>query len=221
MNSVRRSFAAQRRDGMPVQNPIALDDLPAEPGSRIVRAADAAAWVDGQRFLAAVREASDKVEENARAAYAAAYEKGYADGRAAGTIEASRMVRDTTLAVDRYLARLEKEIGVLALSVVRRMFGDLDVTDLVARAAAQALAEFRHEKNLRVTVHPAAVDRVNTAVAAFMQGNESAVTVESDPALDEGACIVASPIAVVDASLDVQLRALEAGLSSGERDVRP
>jgi type III secretion protein L len=217
MNSGRRSFAARRHNDMLVQNPISLDELPAEPGSRIVRAADAAAWQDGYRFLEAVREAAGKVEETARAAYTAAYEKGYADGRAAGAIEASRMVRDTTLAVDRYLARLENEIGALALSVVRRMFGDLDVTDLVGRAATRALAEFREEKNLRVTVHPAAADRVTAALAA---SNLAPVTVESDPSLDEGACIVASDFAVVDASIDVQLRALEADLASGERVVR-
>jgi type III secretion protein L len=204
---------------MLVKNSILLDELPAEPGSRIMRAADAAAWQDGYRFLAAVREAASKTEENSRNAYAAAYEKGYADGRAAGAIEASRMVRDTTLAVDRYLARLEHDIGALALSVVRRLFGDLDVTDLVARAAAQAVSELRHEKGLRVTVHPAAIDRVHAALASFKLSNQLPVTVESDPAMDEGACIVASDFAVIDASIEVQLRALEAGLASGERDV--
>jgi type III secretion protein L len=196
-----------------------LDELPAEPGARILRAAEAAAWQDGFRFLAAVRESASKTEENNRAAYAAAYEKGYTDGRAAGALEASRMIRDTTLAVDRYLARLEHDIGALALSVVRRMFDDLDVTDLVARAAAQAVYELRQEKGLRVTVHPVAVDRVHMALAGSKLSNQVPVTVESDPALDEGACIVASDFAVVDASIEVQLQALEAGLASGDRDV--
>jgi type III secretion protein L len=204
---------------MLVQNPTVLDDLPAEPGTRIVRAADAAAWQDGFRFLEAVREAAGKVEESARAAYAAAYEKGYADGRAAGAIEASRMVRDTTFAVDRYLARLENEVGALALSVVRRVLGELDVTELVARAAAQALGEFRHAKSLRVAVHPAAVDRVNAALAALTQVDVP-VTVDSDPTLDLGACIVASDFAVVDASIEVQLRALAEGLALANGDVR-
>jgi type III secretion protein L len=196
---------------MLVQNPIALDDLPAEPGSRIVRAAEADAWQNGYEFLAAVRDAASQLEENARKAYAAAYEKGYEEGRAAGALEASRLVRDTTLAVDGYLAKLENEIGALAISVVRRMFGELDVADLVARAAAQALTDFRQQKNLTVTVHPTAADRVRTALDAV---SGVAVTVESNPALDEGACVVASAFAVVDASIDVQLRALAAELAS-------
>src|SRR5262245_56789699 len=143
--SVRRSFAARQRKHMFAPNQISLDDLPAAPGSRIVRAAQVEAWQDGYRFLAAVREAAGKVEESARSTYAAAYAKGYQEGRAAGAIEASRLVRDTTLGVDRYLAKLESEIGALALGVVRRVLGDLDIADVVARAAAQALAEFRQE----------------------------------------------------------------------------
>lgn len=201
-------------------NQIVLDDLPAAPGSRIVRAAQADAWQDGFRFLAAVREAADKVEENARSTYAAAYEKGYKEGRAAGASEATRLVCDTSLAVDRYLAKLESEIGALALSIVRRVLGDLERVDLVARAAAQAVAEFRQEKIIKVTVHPAAVDRVSTALAALSPNSDATVTVEADPALDQGACIVASDFAVVDASIETQLQALAAGLPCGERDAR-
>lgn len=201
---------------MLVHDSIALNDLPAEPGSRIVRAAQADAWREGYEFLAAVREAASKVDEEMRSLHAAAYEKGYQEGRAAGALEASRMVRDTTLAVDRYLASLENQIGALAMGVVKRMFGELDAADLVARAAAQALTEFRQEKNLKVTVHPAAADRVRTALEALAPGFP-AVTVESNPGLHEEACIVASEFALVDASIDVQLRALAADLASANR----
>lgn len=190
-----------------------MDRLPPEPGARIIRAADAAAWEDGYRFLAAVLEATAKVGENARAVYAEAYEKGYAEGRSVGSLEAARMVRDTTVAVDHYLAKLESEIGALAVGVVRRLLGDLDVTDLVARAAGQAVAEFRNAKSLRMTVHPAAVAQVRQALAAAAHGPLTNVTVDCDPTLDEGACIVASDFAVVDASIEVQLKALEAGLA--------
>jgi type III secretion protein L len=196
---------------------LSLDDLPAGPGWRIVRAAQVDVWQDGYRLLAAVREAAGEVEENARNTYDAAYAKGFAEGRSAGAIEASRLVRDTTLTVDRYLGKLESEISALALGVVRRVLGDLDVADVVARAAAQALAEFRQEKFLKVTVHPSTVDRVSTALAALTHEGGPTVTVESDPALDQGACIVTSDFAVVEASIEAQLRAFANGLRSGGR----
>jgi type III secretion protein L len=200
---------------MDAQNPILLDDMPTEPGSRILRAADVDAWLEGYRFLALVREAAAKTEENARSTYDAAYEEGFAEGQAAGAIEANQLVRETTLAVDRYLSRLEKEISTLVLNIVRRVVGEIDVADLVAHAATQAMTEFRREKNIKVTVHPAAADRVSSALAAFVQDNQPAVTVEPDPALDKGGCILVSDVAVVDASIEAQLRTLEAGLTSG------
>jgi type III secretion protein L len=200
------------------QTPISLDDLPAEPGSRILRAADVDAWREGYRFLALVREAAANTEENARSAYDAAYEKGFAEGRAAGTIEADQLVRETTLAVDRYLSRLEKQIGTLVLNIVRRVIGQIDVADLVAHAVTQAMTEFRQEKNIRIAIHPAAADRVSSALAALAQDDQLAVTVEHDPALDKGACILVSDVAVVDASIEVQMRTLEASLAPGSGD---
>jgi type III secretion protein L len=204
---------------MSVIDPISPDDLPTEPGSRILRATDVQAWRDGYRFLALARETAARAEENARSAYDAAYKKGFAEGRAAGAIEANRVVREAAVAVDRYLGGLDKEIGALALNIVRRVIGEIDVADLVAHAATQALSEFRQEKNVRIAVHPAAADRVNSALGAFAQDDRPAATVESDPALDKGACILVSDDAVADASIDVQIRAIEAGLtsSSGER----
>ena len=199
-------------------NEISLDELPAGPGARIVRAAQVDAWQDGYKFLAAVREAAGKVEENARNTYAAAYDKGFAEGKSAGAIEAGRLVRDTTLAVDRYLGKLESEIGALALGVVRRVLGELDIADVVARAAAQALSEFRQEKFVKVTVHPAAVDRVSMALAPLTQEGGPSVTVESDPALDQGACIVTSDFAVVEASIEAQLQAFANDLRPGGRE---
>jgi type III secretion protein L len=208
---------------MPVQQPITPDDLPSEPGPRILRAADVDAWLEGYRFLARARETAAKAEENAQSSYDAAYNKGLAESRAAGAIEAAQLVRDVTLAVDRYLGGLDKEIGTLVLRTLRRVIGDIDVADLVAYAAAQALSEFRQEKNIRIAVHPATADRVNSALAAFAQDGEATVIVESDPALDKSACILVSDDAVVDASIEAQIRALEADLTSGsgERNGTP
>jgi type III secretion protein L len=200
---------------MVVQNPISLDDLPAEPSSRILRAADVDAWREGYRFLALVREAGAKTEENARTAYEAAYEKGFAEGQAAGAIEANRLVRETTLAVDRYLSGLEMEISTLVLNIVRRVIGEIDVADLVAHAAAQAMTEFRQEKNIRIAVHPAAADRVSSVLAVLAQVDQPSVTIEPDPALDRTACILVGDVAVVNASIEAQMRTLEAGIATG------
>jgi type III secretion protein L len=205
--------------GMFEPKPISLDVLPREPGVTVLRAAEAAVWQDGFRFLAAVRRVAAQVNEIARKTYAVEYARGFAEGKAAGANEAARLVSETTAKVDRHLASVEQEIGALALNVVRRVLGELDVGELIARTAAQAVAEFRRGKWLKVTVHPAAADRVRAVLAALPPDGGPTVTVESDPALDERACIVASDIAVVDASLETQLEAFAAAFAAGQGGV--
>ena len=188
-------------------NKISLDDLPRGPGVKILRAEEAGLWQDGYRFLAEARRTAAQAEKKAREIYVAGYQQGVAEGRIAGANEAARLVSETTAKVDRHLAALERDIGALALEVVRRVLGQFDAADLVARTAAQAIAEFRREKWLKVTVHPAAVDQVVTTLAALPRESGPTVSVEGDPGLAERACIVASDFAVVDAGLEAQLKA--------------
>jgi type III secretion protein L len=195
-------------------NKISLDDLPRGPGAKVLRAAEVDAWQDGYRFLAEVRRASAQVEETARKTYASEYARGFAEGRMAGADEGARLVTETAAKVDRHLAALEHEIGALALDVVRRVLGQLDTVELVTRTASQAIAEFRREKFLKVTVHPAAVDQVVTTLAALPRDGGPTVTVEADPALDERGCIVASDFAVIDAGIEAQLKAFAAAFGA-------
>ncbi|MBO0711693.1 MAG: type III secretion system stator protein SctL [Acetobacteraceae bacterium] len=193
---------------------VSLDDLPQGPGGRILRPAEAEAWQKGHRFLAAVRTTANRIEEAARETYAAEYARGYAEGRSAGAAEATRLLGETALKVDRYLAALQPEISSLALEIARQVFGELDVRELVARAAIQALEQFRREKCLKVTVHPTALDLARAALAAHLEGAGPTIIVESDPALGKGACVVASDFAVVDASIETQLQALATALGA-------
>jgi type III secretion protein L len=197
-------------------DPTSLDELPRGPGVRIVRAADLEAWQDGYRFLAAARSAAQQIDDTARQAHATEFVRGYAEGRSEGASEASRLICETTLKIDRYLAKLERELAALALTVVRRVLGEMDVGDLVARATSQVLDDFGRAQWLKVTVHPVAVDQVRTAVSRLTAGIVATVTVEADPALNEGACVIASDFAVVDASIETQLQAFAAALSVGE-----
>jgi type III secretion protein L len=202
-------------------NQISLEDLPQGPGARILRATEAGVWQEGYRFLAEVRRAAAQVEESAHKTYATEYARGFAEGRMAGANEAARLLSETAVKIDRHLAALEPEIGALALEVARRVLGQLDTTDLVKRTAAQAVAEFRREKWLKVTVHPMAVDQVAATLAALPRDGGPTVTVEADPSLDERACIVASDFAVVDAGIEAQLKAFSAAFGSGHQDGSP
>ncbi|RUW19082.1 HrpE/YscL family type III secretion apparatus protein [Mesorhizobium sp. M4B.F.Ca.ET.215.01.1.1] len=194
----------------------AIDAMPRRPSARILRAAEARAWQDGHAFLDEARHDAQQLREAARRAYAAEYAQGYEDGKAQGDADATRLIGETAVKVDRYLAGLETEVIGLAIEIVRRMLGEFDVGTLVAKAARQAVSEIRRAKYLKVRVHPASVDRVRDELNAVLRDSDLGMTVEidADDALAVGACIVSTDFAVVDASIDAQLKAIAAAIAS-------
>ena len=149
-------------------------------------------------------------EEAAASLYESERARGYEDGKA----EATSLIAETTLKVDRYLQSIEPQVAKLAMSVVHRVLGNYDTRDLVAAAAGQAIADLRREKRLTVTVHPDAVDRVSQEFARLGVSGRIEVTIEGNPSLDPTACIIASDLAVIDASINTQLAAIATALGA-------
>ena len=194
----------------------ATTTVPRRPVARILRAAEARAWQDGHAFLDEARRDAQQLRDAARRAYAAEYAQGYEDGKAQGDADAARLVSETAVKVDRYLGGLEAEIINLALDVVRRVLGEFDASMLVAKAAAQAVTEIRRAKYLKVRLHPASVNRVRDELNAVLRESDLGMTVEidADDTLATGACILSTDIAVIDASIEAQLDAIAAAISS-------
>jgi type III secretion protein L len=182
----------------------AMAHLPSGPGARIIRPTEFAAWSDGFRFVKEAGAAADRIVEAARRAYDAEQARGYAEGRAAGATEAARLIADARGAIDEYLESIEFQVAELALDVVRRVLGQIELGELVARAAQEAATDFHRARFLKITVHPDAADQVRSAFAA----RDVTVVVEADPHLARTACIIASEILVIDAGIDAQLAAI-------------
>jgi type III secretion protein L len=181
--------------------------LPKAPGVKIIRKGDEATWRDGYRLLTQAKE----VYESERA-------KGFAEGKTAGTQEAAKLVVETAAKVERYLATLDQQVAALAMDVVRRVLGQFDQADLVARAAAHALADFRHEKALKITVHPSAYQQVSEVITRV--DRQLTIQVDSDPSAAPDRCLIASEFAVVDASIDTQLAMISKVLGLPDQDER-
>lgn len=195
-----------------------VEDLPRGPGVRIVRAGNVRVWQDGYRFLAEVKRIAAEVEIEAEEVYGAQYERGLAEGRKAGQREAAQLVSKARTQVDQHLASLEEEIGALALDVVERVLGQFDVAELVARAAAHAMTEFRREKWLKICVHPSVVGQVARTLAASSGDSDPRISVEGDRALSPRGCVVASDVAVMDAGIDAQLKAFATALGVSRKE---
>ena len=190
--------------------------LPGGPGARIIRPTEFEAWRDGFRFLKEAEATAERIEEAARVAFDAEQARGYAEGRAVGATEAACLIAEARGAIGEYLESIELQVAELALDVVRRVLGQIELGELVARAAQEAAADFRRARVLKITIHPEAVDHVR---AAFANSDGTTVTIEADPHVAKTACIIASEIAVVDAGIDAQLAAIAEAFARPPRGV--
>jgi type III secretion protein L len=161
--------------------------------------------MEGYRFL-----------EQARLAYASEHARGHAEGRAAGLAEASVFLAETAVKADRYLQSLETGVAELAMAIVRKVLGEFDSAEIIARMTLQALAAFRNEKALTIIVNPRAVQETSKALASHAKRLqfEFAYKIEGDPALPLSACVIATEFEVLEASIDGQLQALLAALTA-------
>jgi type III secretion protein L len=180
----------------------------------VINARDVKAWRDAFEFVneaeKQIAEEKRQAEEAASHLYASERARGYEEGKA----EATRLVTETTLKVDRYLQSIEPQVAQLAMGVVQRVLGNFDTRDLVAAAAGHAVADLRREKQLTVTVHPDAVDSVSRELTRLGLSGRIEVSVEGNPSLEPTACIIASDLAVVDASIQTQLAAIATAIGA-------
>jgi type III secretion protein L len=180
----------------------------------VLNARDVKAWQDAFEFVSeAEKQIADQkkvAEEAAASLYAAERARGYEDGKA----EATSLIAETTMKVDRYLQSIEPQVAKLAMSVVHRVLGNFDTRDLVAAAAGHAIADLRREKRLTVTVHPDVVDSVSKEFARLGVSGRMEVTIEGNPSLDPSACIIASDLAVIDAGIKTQLTAIATAIGA-------
>lgn len=181
--------------------------LAAEEYARIVSldalAADAEA--KAQQILAAA-EAEREAERK----------RGYAEGLAEGRAEtAERMLALVSRSVD-YLASAERDVARIVMICLRRVLSELPEEEIVIQAARAAIGNVRGEPRATLRVRPEIAEGVRSRVGEILSGTEDVgfLEVSADPQLEAGGCRLETDIGMVDASLEVQLAALEAAMAS-------
>lgn len=191
-------------------------EVPSRPFARIIRAEQTESWVDGYAFLAQAKAEADAIRASAAEEIAKARETGRLEGRAVGEAEAATLLVRTHADVDRYLAGIEPQLAVLAMEVVQRVLGQFDEADLVANAVCQALETLRDEGAMVVNVAPDMVQEVQQRLGSFGPMPTS-VRVVADRHLSGRQCILTTPSASIDVSIDTQLDAIRASMDAAGR----
>lgn len=193
-----------------------MTDMPNRPLARIIRAEEAACWIDGYGFLERAKAEAAAIRAGAQDEVNKAREAGHEEGRQAGEADAAALLMRTQMDVERYLGAMEPMVAMLAMQIVERVIGTFDDAELVARAAQQALEGLREDKGVVVNVAPEIVAEVQQRLQAM---NTAALTlrVAADRHLCARQCTVTTAATSIDVGIDTQLEAIRAAMVEQDR----
>ena len=184
-----------------------------DPSQVVLKAADVQAWVDAQGLLERARADADQLRSEALAAFEQEKRRGFEEGLAQAQFEQTeRMIENAAKMVD-FFASVEQRMVGLVMDAVRRIIADYDDTQRVMAVVKSGLAVMRNQKQLTLRLAPAHSEMVKSRAADLLQSYPGIgiLDIVSDSRLKGDAAILESEIGVVEASVDMQLQALEKG----------
>lgn len=182
--------------------------LPRRPSRVVLKSEDAQAWFESYDILLGAKAEAQAILTQAEEEIAKAREK----GRNEGANLACRMLVEAGMKVDRYMAGLEADITDLVMHLVRQVLDEYDEAERLERMVRKALNSFRNEQIVTLSVPSAEADTIERVLADVAH---PALRVEADDCLSAGQATLSSPVAVMDISLDIQLKEIQKALSAG------
>lgn len=184
-----------------------------DPGQVVLKAADVQAWVDAQGLLERARADADRLRAEALAAFEDEKRRGFEEGLTQAQFEQTERMIENAAKMVEFFAAVEQRMVGLVMDAVRRIIADYDDTQRVMAVVKSGLAVMRNQKQLTLRLAPAHTEMVKSRAADLLQSYPGIgiLDIVSDSRLKGDAAILESEIGVVEASVDMQLQALENG----------
>ena len=185
------------------------------PDRRVIKAADYLAYAEAEAIIAAARLQAEAIQREAEQAYDAEKRRGYRDGHEEGKLETAEQIMDVLGATVEFYAGIEQRTGQIVMQMLRKILGQFDNETLTYQIVRNALTAVRAQKQVTLRVAPEQVEALKARMDTLLHGFPSIhfVDVVGDRRLNAGDCILETEIGVVDASIEVQLKALERSLA--------
>ena len=194
---------------------LQLNDNTLAPGGKILPAAEYQAYLDAQGIIAAAQQQAQQIIADAHKEYEAQKQQGFQDGLDEGRMEMTmKMVDSVAKSVD-YFSELENQMVDLVAKAVKKIIGEMDSRERIVAVVRHALAVARNQAKVTIRACPAEVEILQEKLADIMRPYPAInfIDIVPDSRLAEGGCILETDIGVVDATVDVQLKAIEESLA--------
>jgi len=190
--------------------------LALRPDLRLLKADDYQILVEARQALAEAQQQAQALLVEAEREYERQKQRGYADGINEAKMKMAERLIDTAERTVNYFAQVENQVATLVMTALRKVLGEFDDVELTLRVVRNALQVVRNQPQVTIRVAPAQELALRQRLNELLVGYNRIGMIEvlADPRLTTGGCILETEIGVVDASVEVQLQALERALKA-------
>lgn len=202
---------------------LTSNNLYLDPACKVLKAKDCEAYLEAEDIIRKAHEKAESIAEQAKEAYQHEKEKGYQDGLDGSNAEQAEQMLKVVSRTINYLSSVEKAMADILLSGVKKIIAGFDEKELTVGLVKNALQHVRNEKQVTIRIPPSQYNMVKARlkeIHAEYQG-VGFIDLVADQSLSTGDCIMESEIGVVEASVDIQLHALQKRFESINATVMP
>ena len=193
--------------------PVILNasQLTIDPSCNVLKAEDYAIFLEAQDILETARQQAADIINDAKGAYQQEKERGYQDGIDESKIDQSDQMLKVVSRTITYLSEVEQSLADILLSGVKKIIGEFDQEYLAVGLVKNALQHVRNEKQVTIRIPPSQYNMLKAKLNDILADYKGVgfIDLVADQRLSTGDCIMESEIGVVDASVDVQIKALQ------------
>lgn len=186
-----------------------------DPASLVLSPEEVRAHQDAQQLLADARAEAERIRAEALKAYEEQRQLGYEEGLMNARMEESeRLIENASRTVD-YFAAIEQRIVSLVMNAVRKIMSDFDDSTRVLAVVQSGLSVMRNQKQLTLRLAPEHVEEVRARAQQLLERfpGVGMMDIVADARLKGDATILESEMGVVEASVELQIKAIEQGFA--------
>ena len=182
-----------------------------DPACNVLKAKDYAIYLEAQEIIDIAQQQAADILNQAQEAYRQEKERGYQDGVDESKVDQSDQMLKVVSRTITYLSDVEQSLADILLSGVKKIIGEFDQEQLAVNLVRNALQHVRNEKQVTIRIPPSQYNMVKARVNDILADYKGVgfIDLVADQRLSTGDCIMESEIGVVDASVDVQIKALQ------------
>ncbi|WP_448217973.1 HrpE/YscL family type III secretion apparatus protein [Endozoicomonas sp. 2B-B] len=185
--------------------------LTIDPSAKVLKSEDYADYLESEKIVSKAREHAREILEQSRQAYEKEKQRGFEEGLAEGKVDQAEQMLKVVSRTINYLSEVEKALADILMSGIKKIIGEYDQEELAVSLVKNALQHVRNEKQVTIRIPPSQFKMVKTRLNEILGEYKGVgfIDLVSDERLSTGDCIMESDIGVVDASVDLQIKALQ------------